>query len=600
MWNPPPSRTFRLERGRCNPQGARDTEVFVLKGNVTAGAVHHLEFAEDVSLPPRRHFSSDNPTRLKILHFNDLHGQICRFTDHGEIPVFSKIVNRINTLRAQLQPRPDAAMLVMSAGDDLVGSVFDELLGEDPTSFHLHAGYRLYSAAGIDIAVLGNHDFDMGPALLAEAIRHDAQFPVLSANLIGSSRLEEWVSPAALIVIKGIRVGVIGLSTPGEIGEQWLDEFRLINPVPVVHNILPVLRPLCDICIILSHLGYSLQSSKAMVRYAGDVELARSLLPHSVHLIVGGHTHSILNEQGLSPDNIVNGIPIVQAGTNGEFLGETDITLRGMPAVSHVRLTRTAILATDEIFERQEVEPLKKLVEPIVAKPLGRTANSPDLSPESVDNDIAVAEFALANFIADALVARCHSHGLTADLAFIDASCLHSGIPVDDVVTFGQWFNVMPYADTIRLCWLSGQQLLELLQDNAYRVDRPGEPHVERGFLHFSRQLRYTIRLQASRQEAQVVASTFNGQALEQLVERTFLAACTSFVREPAAAWEKLAKHNHQLSLFDLHSLSHIDTGLFLRREIIHYIREKGGVTAEAGARRDGRLQLIVPEFLCK
>lgn len=593
MRNPPPSYTLRLERGHSNPRGASDTQVFLLKGNAAAGPIQHIEFAEDVALPPRRHFSPTHPTRLKVLHFNDLHGHICRFTDHGEIPVFSKIVHRINTLRAELRHRQDAGMLVMSAGDDLVGSIFDELLGEDPASFQVHVGYRLYSAAGIDVAVLGNHDFDMGPAILCEAIRHDAQFPLLSANLVGSPLLAQWVHPAALFVVKGMRVGVIGLSTPGEINEQWQDEFRLINPIPVIHNLLPALRPLCDVCIILSHLGYSLESSAAIVRYAGDVELARSLPAHSVQVIVGGHTHSVLNEQGLSPKNVVNGIPIVQAGTLGEFLGEVDITLRGAPAVTHAQLTRTATLATDEAFEHEQVAPLQKLVEPILAKPLGRTANTPDLSTDSVRNDIAAGESAMGNFIADGLVSRSRAHGHAVDLAFVDATCMHAGIPVHDVVTFGQWFNVMPFADTIRLCWLSGEQLWALLQDNAYRIDRPGEPHLERGFLHFSRQLRYTIDLSASRAQAQVLNATFAGQDLAQLRERTFLAACTNFVREPAATWEELATQVYQLPIFDLHHLSHIDTHLFVRREVIHYIREQGGVTAEAGARRDGRLTIV-------
>ncbi|RME81711.1 MAG: bifunctional metallophosphatase/5'-nucleotidase [Caldilineae bacterium] len=589
MPHPPPPGVLRCLRGLPSPVSPH-TDVYWLCGNAGAAPIHRIEFAPNVHLPPRQHFSAELPARLKILHFNDLHGHICRFSSHGETPIFARMVSRIRTLRREWTGRPRSALLVLSAGDDLVGSVFDELLGRDAESFQVHAGYRLYSAAGVQAAALGNHDFDMGPDVLAQAIRRDAQFPILSANLVGSRRLEGLVHPAALFVSGGIRIGVIGLSTPGEIGELWLQEFRLINPVQVVHNLLPALRPLCDVLIILSHLGYSLDSGTATVRYAGDVELARSLPRGSVQLIVGGHTHSILNEQGLSPQNVVNDIAIVQAGTLGEFLGEVDITLRGTPAVTHARLNRTALMPVDEAFEQEHVLPLKEMAAPLLAAPLGRTENLPDLGTDCVRNDLAAGESGMANFIADALVNRCRARGHPVDLAFVDATCIRTGIPIGGTVTFGQWFNVMPFADTIRLCWLTGRQLLALLQDNAHRIDRPGEPHIERGFLHFSSQIRYTIETGATRADARVRDVTFENEPLEHHLDRPLLAACTSFVRQPASAWEQLAVRTYHLQLFDLGKLSHLDTGLFLRRELVQYIRDCGGVTAACGARRDGRL----------
>ena len=102
--------------------------------------------------------------------------------------------------------------------------------------------------------------------------------------------------PAALLVTKGIRVGIIGLTTPGAIRQQPDSNLQVVNPLRVIQNLLPAIRPLCDVLIILSHLGHSLAASTATMRDAGDVELARSIPKGSVHLIVGGHTHRILNE----------------------------------------------------------------------------------------------------------------------------------------------------------------------------------------------------------------------------------------------------------------------------------------------------------------
>ncbi len=562
---------------------------FTLRGSAAA-SVDLIEPAAGVKLPPRRHFTPEHPFRLKILHFNDLHGHICRFTDHGEIPIFARMVSRMNQLRRQAWQRDDMGVLIMSAGDDLVGSVFDELLTANEAP--LHVSYHLYSAAGVDVATLGNHDFDMGPAALAQAIARDARFPLLSANLHCCEPLQSQIAPAAIFLVKGVRVGVIGLTTPGEINKQWADDFQLGNPVQAVHNILPALQPFCDVIIILSHLGYSLSSHAATVLYAGDVELARNLPRGGVQLIVGGHTHHSLNLHGLEPENIVNDIPIAQAGYLGEFLGEVDITLRSAPAVTSARLIRTALLPVDADFRQRQITPLERLATPILTRRLGRTANHPDLDADCVLNDLAAGESALANFIADALVARCRRHEHQVDLAFIDATSLRTGIPVDAELTFGDWFNVMPFADVIRLCWLTGEQLLALVQDNARRVDLPGEPHMERGFLHFSRQLRYRIELGATRSKIQAVDITFGGAPLETMAHRVFIAAYASFVREPALAWQKSVNRTESLSFFDIAQLPTATTGLFLRRELTAYISKHGGVTEAAGAKRDGRLSI--------
>ncbi len=588
-----PPGTLRLIKGKPNPNGAKNVQLFLFEGDPTAAPLHDVILNPGVNLPGRRQDLLTHPFRLKILHINDLHGHISRFTPHGDRPVFSKIVWRLHEMRGERRDDPYAAVLALSAGDDLVGAVFDELLGDDPDSCILHAGYRLYSAAGVDVGILGNHDLDMGTELLAHAIRQEARFPLLSANLVGSRWLSGLYYPAALLVIKGVRVGLIGLITPAGVKSQADTGLHVTNPVQVVHNVLPLMRPMCDIMIILSHLGYSLDANAAAVSEAGDVELARSLPPGKVHLIVGGHTHDVLNEQGLSAYNIVNSIPIVQAGTLGRYVGEVDITVREVAAVTNVRLTPTADLPVDETFERDEVQPLVAQARPLFARKLGQVANHPDLTTDAVRNSFASSESALANFITDAMVIRCRANGHDVDAAVIDAPGVRCGLPVGGQLKFGDWFNLMPFADTIRLCWIIGLQLKELLMDNARRADRPDEPHTERGFLHFSRQVRYTVELGPSHGEAQAVDITVNNIPIDELLGHSFLVACSSFVRQAAIPWEKYAAKYLNLPLVDMHVWPRLDTNLFLRDELTTYIREHGGVTAQGGVQHDGRVQFI-------
>ncbi len=584
---------LRLIRGRANPNAGDETQLFLLAGDATAGPVWDIVPEPGVKLPHRRLLGAEQGFHLKILHINDLHGHITRFTPYGDQPVFSRIVRRLRELRSRVRGDPNAGVLAFSAGDDLVGAVFDELLGEDPASYQVHAGYRVYSAAGFDAAALGNHDLDMGSQLLAHAIRTDATFPLLSANLVDCPHLAGLIYPAAIFVVKGVRVGVIGLTTPGQLHLLPQSRLTVADPLHTLQNLLPALRPMCDVVILLSHLGYSTSATTATVQGVGDVELARSLPPGALHLIVGGHTHHALNEQGLSVRNIVNGIPIVQAGTLGRFVGEVDITVRRGAAVTNARLTPTASLPEDPEFEQRTVQPLVRKAHHLFARPLGRVANEPDLTTFAVRNTFSAGESAMANFIADSLVAYCRSQELTVDLAVVDQSTVRCGLPVGGELVFGDWFNVMPFADTIRLIHITGAELKALIQDNALRTDRPGEPHTERGFLHFSRQIRYRVLLGSSRSQARAVDITVEGRPIDEHLGRTFTVACSSFVRQPARDWERYAQEEMGLYLVDIRRWPHRDTGIFLRDALVAVIREHGGVTQEAGARRDGRVVFV-------
>ena len=569
--------------------------------------------------------------RIKLLHFNDLHGHIVSFTSRFSMtatprqmeaatqpelslqavwcanannrlrprlqsdyaPIFSRVAAWLHAVRTRYADDPRVAVLAASAGDESGGDIFDLLLGRDPESYQLHAGYRLCSQAGVDLGVIGNHDLDRGDRLLAHAIGQDARFPVLSANVTGSPALAACCYPAAIFVTRGVRIGFIGLTTPAQVRPEPGSPRRVADPVATALHLIPALRPLCDVLVILSHLGYSLAAHSATVRGAGDVELARSLPAGAVHLIVGGHTHNALNENGLSAANVINGIPIVQAGKLGQFAGEVDIGVQQTAAVTHARLRAAIDLPVDETFEREHIRPAAAAVQPYSEQLLGQTADDDDLSADAVANAFAAGESALANFITDALVRQARERGLPVDLAMIDASGVSDGLPVGAALSLGDWFALMPYADTLCLYRLTGRQLGALLQDNAYRLDRPGQPHVEAGFLHFSGQVRYAIEAGAAPGQARAVDVRVDNQPIEELLDRTFLVAASSFLRELAASWEAHARRDASLSLFDLQSLPAQQTAVYVRDLLVEYIIAHGGVLPEGGARRDGRLRVL-------
>ena len=564
---------------------------FVLRGDATQPitAIAPNAPGDDFLLrEPIAPLTFEQPFRLKILHFNDFHGHLSRLTAAGEIPVFSRFVAYRRALQQKYAQQDQAAVLMFAGGDDVVGSPLDLLMPE-------HYPYDLYQAAGVDLGVIGNHDLDFGIPQLAQVLERAVHLPILSANWRSPTRLQPLVYPAALLEVKGVRIGVIGLTTSAQMKGDEAKGF--VDPLVVVNHLLPVLRPQCHVLLILSHLGYDLASDNAVVEGYGDRQLAAQLPYGAVDAIIGGHTHDILNEAGLSPHNLVNGIPILQAGAMGRFLGEVTITLQAgqRATVTHAKLIPTADLPFDQPFEQQFIAPLLTSLRNKLKQPLGQVEAHPDLVADVVLNDFASRELAIANFITAGMLAQVQERGFQADGAMTDAAIVRTGLPCP-TLRYADWFTLMPYADTLMLFELTGAQLWQLLLDNARRANHPGEPHLERGFMQFSREIRYTILRGNNRQQTQIIEVFVGDRPLQEQLTKTFTLVSHSFLRQLALPWEKhsaTVSETKDLDLLKLDRLPSKNTGLFLREELIHYIQAQGGVFAAGGLITDHRLQIV-------
>lgn len=575
------------------PLNSGSEPVFVFTGDPTQGPIEVIDTAPGVELPPRRLIDpATEPFRLKILHLNDLHGNF-RSRNNGYVqPVLSRMVWRLNQLREDYRHNPNRGVLFLSGGDDMAGSAIGCLLEEHTNPLVHHAGYQILSQAGLDAEVIGNHDLDIGSAALGNAIRQDVRFPILCANLTDAPHMAGNYYPAAMFLRNGVRIAVIGITTTAKVKQRVSDPFRIVNPLPIVHNLLPALREYCDVVILLSHLGHHLDPKTGLVEHAGDLEMAQSLPHGSLQLIVGGHTHDAINEFGLSPTNIVNGIPIVQAGTLGRFLGEVTITINSHPTVTQAVLTPTSHLLADQNFETHVVEKVLEESLDQLCQELGPVGDHPDYQTEVVQNEFAAHESALANYITDAIVEICSWERRDVDFAMIDSSTANNGLRPLAPITLEDWYNLLPYADTILVSEVTKEQLMLLLKDNAFRVDIPGEPHTERGFLHFSRGIHYRINTHPERNRNRIEINTIFGKDLTVLEDRIYRIAYPSFTRRLCAAWERLVTESDLGLLMDIHQWQVQDTSIVMRDLMVDYIIEHNGITVESGADRDGRLKI--------
>ncbi len=122
------------------------------------------------------------------------------------------------------------------------------------------------------------------------------------------------------------------------------------------------------------------------------------------------------------------------------------------------------------------------------------------------------------------------------------------------------------------------------------------EDFISRGFLHFSDGVRYTIDPGADPVEAVATEITLFGEPIEDVLEQTFTVAISSYVAAGRGGWngEPIGFGlPDDVPAFDIRTYDLHDTGLIYRNEIVDYIREVGDVSAETGAAKDGRLQII-------
>lgn len=610
------------------PMGAFE-RLYWVDGNPATTHYQSLKAAPGTRLPASALKNGDKVT-LRIFHFNDFHHHHVEVhPKKGETRRFAQMVKQVGDARRAAAPRE--GVLFFSAGDDHIGTVLDELMGSDEPSFVMSPAYRAYSAAGLDLATLGNHEFDKGSRLLAKMIASDAKFPVLSANVQDSKVLTAGlVHPAIIGVSKGVRIGVIGITTPEETKTGFAEDpaLKFAGVLATLKNVAPALSRQVDLIVVLSHTGFN-GTDAAGARHVileGDIEIAQYLSTlDRPAMVIGGHTHSVLNEQSLKPANVVMGVPIFQAGSWGSHLGEIEIDVSKSAGKVSV-LTRSAMLhklkerdirvpATDPahanyeqdadvdlVFQQTVMAPMLDRLRVRLSEPLGSTGSNPEMGTPSTVADRYVGESAIANFMNDAIVSSSASFpGGRVDFAAFNASGISAGVPLDAALTFSDWFAVMPYADVIRIVEMSGQQIKDLLQSNAKRLVRPGEQvklagFVSRGFLHFSGGIKYTVNLGNDATRAQAVGITLAGQSVDAVLDRKYRVVFSDYISNGNEGWKGapiLAGLPSAIVGFDIKALGAKDTGLIYRNEIAAYIKAKQVVSAATGARKDGRLSVM-------
>ena len=253
-------------------------------------------------------------SKLTILYTNDVHSRVEPFPDNdpkyanqGGAARRAAIIKRIRS--------EEKSVLVLDAGDIFQGTPY----------FNFYAGeleYKLMSQMGYDVATFGNHDFDLGVDNIIKQLPN-ASFDFVCANYdFKDSPLAGRINPYKIINKDGLKIGIFGLGIElqGLVEKKNYGGIKYNDPIEIAKNTATILKhdKKCDYVICLSHLGYDYKENKV-----SDTVLSEKT--QDIDLIIGGHTHTFLDEPKLKTNAANKPVYVTQVGWAGIWLGRIDI-----------------------------------------------------------------------------------------------------------------------------------------------------------------------------------------------------------------------------------------------------------------------------------
>jgi 5'-nucleotidase len=342
---------------------------------------------------------------------------------------------------------------------------------------------------GLDLASVGNHEFDKGSGELLRMqnggcekytsrvpcrLEHfeGAKFHYLAANVLKADGTT--LFPATAIRQFGpVKIGFIGMTlkdtgvlvTPaGVAGLKFADEAATANAL------VPRLKAEgADTIVLLIHQGgktpetYRLQDCNGL---SGDILPILDKLDPAIATVVSGHTH---NAYACEIERGGTKRLLTSAGKYGYFVSDIRLTF-DFETHRLVRQQAANVPMIGDGAVDPQVDGLVKryaaAAAPVAARVVGKHSGP---APRSETD----GESAAADLIADSFLAftRAPNPG-GADFAFINASGVRTGLTPNakGEITFGQLFALQPFGNNVVVKTLTGAQLKDLLEQQ-FRTD---------------------------------------------------------------------------------------------------------------------------------
>ena len=252
---------------------------------------------------------------LLILHTNDTHSCVMPLNANlADTALAGRggYLRRLEMIRQERNTHPD--LLLFDSGDFSQGSPYYNLFKGD-----VEVG--LMNKMGYDAATIGNHEFDFGLDNMARIFRL-AEFPIVCANYdFTGTVVEGLVKPYIILKRQGLKIGVFGLAPMLEslVDDANCPGVKYLDPVATAQQMIDVLKKKkCDVIICLSHLGWKIQGT------TDDDVIPQT---EGLDLVLGGHSHSYLEQLEYVNDQTGKPVPVDQNGKHAIWVGRIEMEL---------------------------------------------------------------------------------------------------------------------------------------------------------------------------------------------------------------------------------------------------------------------------------
>ncbi|WP_375412558.1 bifunctional metallophosphatase/5'-nucleotidase [uncultured Bradyrhizobium sp.] len=438
------------------------------------------------------------PVELRILAINDFHGNL------RPPPGGIRIADPDDTARKVTVPAGGAehmATLIKQLRAGSTNNIFvaaGDLIGASPflsAMFHDEPTIESLSIMGLEIASVGNHEFDEGidelrrmqnggchPIDKCQGPRpfSGATFRYLAASTIEKSTGKTIFPPYEIKWFDGIPVAFIGLtlkgtpdivSPPGVAGLEFKDEAGTVNAL------VPELRArgVEAIVVLIHEGGFPTGGYNECPGISGPIVDIVKRFDRAIDVIVSGHTHQAYTCE-------IDGRLVTSGDKFGTIVTAIDLKLdRGTRDIVGARadniIVRTGVYARDS-EQAALLEAYDKVAGPIANRVAGSIAATLSRAPNEAGESV------LGDIIADAQLAATRGDSNGAAIAFTNPGGIRTDIvkKPDGSVSYADLFASQPFRNQLVTLTLTGAGIKDMLEQQWLDPARPRILQVSKGF----------------------------------------------------------------------------------------------------------------------
>jgi 5'-nucleotidase len=439
------------------------------------------------------------PVELRILAINDFHGYLrpppggIRIADAADktksVTVAAGGAEHMVTLVNKLREGHKNTAFV-AAGDLIGASPFLSAM------FHDEPTIESLSMMGLDVASVGNHEFDEGTDELLRMQNGGchpkdgcqgphaftgAKFRYLAASTIDKATGKSILLAYEIKTFDGIPVAFIGLTLKGTsniVAPDGVAGVTFRDEADTVNALIPELkaRGVEAIVVLIHEGGLPTGDYNECPGISGPIVEIVKKFDRAVDLVVSGHTHRAYVCE-------IDGRLVTSADKYGTLVTAIDVKLDPVTrdvisATAGNHIVRIADYAKNP-EQSALLESYDKFAAPIANRPAGSVAETLSRNPNQAGESV------LGDIIADAQLAatRSAANGGAA-IAFTNPGGVRADIVRKDngAVSYGDIFAAQPFRNQLVTMTLTGKQIKDALEQQWNDPKRPRILHVSEGF----------------------------------------------------------------------------------------------------------------------